>query len=281
MNERQKLIFEGVERDPDAFEKIMQRRAARKRYVIYFTPRSGSSWLTDILRQTNRMGHANELFNPNFMPGIARALQADNITDYIRASRRRLNTRGVFGFEITFHQLKAVFPGENGFVGRFGDVPSFWLIRENIVEQAVSLAKMVSTNVAHSSTSTDEQRKTSDAQFSYDPAVIKRWLKHILNAELGNEDFFERHGISPLRMSYERMMPLGPERVVRLMATHVGVEDLPEMSFEARHQKLATARNSDYAERFRRDEASFLAEVEAQRAPFLARLPNLEAQTAL
>ena len=280
MNLRHTQIFGSVEHDPAVFEAIMQRPEPTKRYVIYFTPRSGSSWLTDILSQTNRMGRANELFNPNFMPNIARALHAGDIHQYIDAAQRKLHTRGTFGFEITFHQLKVIFPGERVFLNHFAQAPCFWLVREDIVEQAVSLAKMVVTEVAHSPNASEEQRRASDTAFEYDAALIKRWLHHILAAEQGNEDFFKRHGMTPLRMSYEAMMPLGPQNTARLMADHVGVSDLQQTQFEPKHEKIGTSRNRDYAARFRQDEADYLAEVDAQRAETLAQLDDLSARVA-
>lgn len=277
MNLRHHQIFGSVERDPAAFEAIMQRPEPTTKYVIYFTPRSGSSWLTDILSQTNCMGRANELFNPNFMPNIARALHAGDIHQYIDASLRKLHTRRTFGFEVTYHQLKVIFPGEQVFLNYFAESPCFWLVREDIVEQAVSLAKMVVTEVAHSPSASEEQRRASDSAFEYDAALIKRWLQHILAAEKGNEDFFKRHGMTPLRMSYEGMMPLGPENTVKLMADHAGVTELLQTQFEPKYEKIGTSRNRDFAARFRKEEADFLAEVDAQRSETLAKLDNLAA----
>jgi LPS sulfotransferase NodH len=268
-------IFGSVEHDPAVFATIMQRPVPSKSYVIYFTPRSGSSWLTDILQQTKRMGHANELFNPDFMPGIAGSLHARDIHHYIDAAQRKLHTRGTFGFEITFHQLKAIFPDERVFIDHFAMAPCFWLVREDVVEQAVSLAKMVVTKVAHSPSAGEEQRRASDAEFDYDATKIKLWLKHILAAEQGNEDFFKHHGMTPLRISYELMMRLGPEKTVRLMADHVGAEALQQTQFAPKHEKIGTSRNRDYAARFRQDEADFVAQVDAQRAETLARLDEL------
>lgn len=275
MNDRHRQIFGNVDCDLEAFEELMTKPVARTQYVIYFTPRSGSSWLTDVLVQTKRLGRATEAFNPNFMPSVAQSCNARNIHDYIAAITRRLQTRGVFGFEVTFHQLKAIFPGEQLFVEHFGNAHCFWLIRENIVEQAVSLAKMVTTKVGHSAFATEEQRKKSDSAFEYDADLIKHWLNHILMAERGNEDFFQRRGMTPLRMSYERMMPLGPDGVTRLMAARIGVTNLPETVFETRHEKLGTSRNSEYAARFREEHAAYLSGVDAERAPYLGKLDDL------
>ena len=63
--------------------------------VIYFTPRSGSSRVSEILFNTKAMGHANELFNPNFMANIAQSVQAKSLRVYVEQSRRKLAVQAV------------------------------------------------------------------------------------------------------------------------------------------------------------------------------------------
>ncbi len=268
-------LFSGIEPDVSVVERMMRLPEPKISYVIYFTPRSGSSWLTDILATTQRLGRANELFNPHFIPNIAKACNAASLTDYINLTKRRLQTQGAFSFEITYHQLRTVFPDPGTFEENYGDLPSFWLIRENIVEQAVSLAKMVATQVAHTASASDESRVAAEQRFKYDPEQIKRWLIHILAAERANEDYFNRFEISPFRMSYEQTTRLGAEAVVKLIANRVGVYDLPDIALESQHGKLGTQLNSNYAQRFVEDERLFLATVEEERAEWLEKLTDL------
>lgn len=268
-------LFDDVPFDPDLYQRVLSQPAADLRFAIYFTPRSGSSWLTDILSQTKRLGVANEAFNPNFIPNIARACNASNLEQYINVLIRRHNHNGVYSFEITMHQLEAVFRRQDLFLKYFGDGPSFWLIRRDIVAQAISLAKMVSTNVAHTAHASEEERRASDKKFNYDANLIRRWLVHILNAERKNEKFFARNRLAPLRMCYEQTTLLSSQQMVNVVARHIGLSDLPPMEFKTGHAKLGTSRNAEFAERFRRDEAIFLAGVEAERAPWLARLHNI------
>ena len=267
--------FRDVPFDPALYEKMLQEKPAELRYVIYFTPRSGSSWLTDILSQTRRLSEANEAFNPNFIPTIARTCNASNLDQYINVLVRRHNHRGVYGFEITMHQLDAVFPDHELFLKHFGGGPCFWLIRRDIVSQAISLAKMVSTNVAHTAHANEEERRASDEKFEYDSALIRRWLVHILNAERKNERFFQCNGLEPLRICYEQTTLLSARQMVDVVSRHLGVPDVPEMEFKSSHTKLGTSRNAEFAARFIDDEASFLAEVDAERAPWLARLTDI------
>ena len=269
--------FKKVDFDPELYERVMRKPPAHTRYVIYFTPRSGSSWLTDILARTRRLSLANEAFNPNFIPNIAQVCNASTLEQYINVLLRRHAQKGIYGFEITMHQFEAVFRDPQVFMEHFGRGPCFWLIREDIVAQAVSLYKMVTTKVTHAPQIDAERRAAAEATFRYDASAIKRWLNHILTAERKNEVLFREFGLSPLRMSYEQLTALGAQRTVDLVTRHLGLKkNLPRVNLESGHVKVGTSMNRDFAERFRREERDFLAKVAAERAPWLDRLDDLE-----
>lgn len=248
------------------------------RLVIYFTPRSGSSWLTDIIRQARRLGSGNEIFNPNFVAGIANGIQALSKADYLTQVQRRFGSKnGRFSFEITAHQLDRLFPDPSEFMDVFNteSCTSAWLIRKDIVAQAVSLAKMVETQVSHTPHASIEERVETDRIFKYDHFKIKRWLVHIRNAELRSEELFEQFGITPFRMCYEDMMLAGPEIVRARIAALLKVpnRNFPELA--PQHEKLGTARNEEFALRFHEEAGDFLRELEAERAPMLEQIEPL------
>lgn len=261
--------------DPERVERIARRAPATKTYVIYFTPRSGSSWLTDVLQQTRQLGAATEAFNPNFIPNIARSIGAVDATSYHELLGRRFQTNGVNGFEITAHQLRRVFAQPDDFFALYGGCRSFWLLREDIVAQAISLAKMVATSVTHSPLHSEEERASTDAAFRYNRRNVMHWLEHILDAERQTEAWFERYGISPLRLSYERIMAAGPRAIANAVAQRVGVSLSKDCEIVARHTKLGTTKNTEFAERFRVDYGRRLAVIDAARAPYLTLLSDL------
>jgi len=265
-------LFRNVVVDPQRQAKMRKRPAAKTSYVIHFTPRSGSSWLTDIIAATGRLSAANEAFNPSFIPKIAQALNATDMDSYIQMLLRRFNTHGVYGVEVTAHQINAVFRNYAAFHRYFGAAPCFWLVRQDIAAQAVSLAKMVTTNVAHTKGPDAETRQSADQRFVYDAALIKRWLKHIHAAEVASETWFAEYGLTPLRMSYEQTTRLSPLQMVNVIARHLGLPDIAPMAFATQHGKLGTDQNTSFADRFREEEAAFMADINAQRGPMLARL---------
>ncbi len=261
--------FENVTHNQTRADQIAMRPMPDHTYVIYFTPRSGSSRLTEILSQTKNLGEATEAFNPNFLPEIAQAVQAKDMQSYIENLSRWLNRNGVFGFEITGHQLNKVFSQPTDFFDVFASAKSFWLIREDIVAQAVSLAKMVSLNIGHTAQSNPDQRAEAEKLFTYEPQKIKRWLNHILAAERLSEAWFARFGILPKRMSYEKMIQMSAGEIADDFAGHLGLPDLPETKFTLQHQKLGTSRNQEFAEQFYADQSEFLKKVAEERQPML------------
>ncbi len=265
-------LFRDIEIDAEKLAKLRRKPRAEKTLAIHFTPRSGSSWLTDIIAQSGALGAAREFFNPKRLPKMAQALGARDLDSYIDLLGRRFGAGGVFSFEITAHQLRAVFPDTDTFIAHFGAVPAVWLIRRDIVAQAVSLAKMVSTSVSHTPLASTDSRAAAEAAFAYDAALIRRWLTHILVAERESEALFAAHAIRPLRLSYEGIMAAGADATLAQLAAHIGVAALPPTPPEPRHSKLGTSLNADYAARFRREEVALLKRVEAERAPWLAQL---------
>lgn len=268
-----KSLFDPFSANPVRQAQLAKIGPPRACFIIYFTPRSGSSRLTEILSQTKRLGMVTEVFNPNFVPNIAKNVQARDLKQYMdRTCRWMARSDGMFSFEITDHQLRAVFPEPQKFFDAFAAQPSFWLIREDIVAQAISLAKMVATKVAHTNTASPAQIAASDQTFAYNRRTIKEWLKHILVAEENSEKNFRAQGITPRRLSYEQLSILSPEQVVQVFVDHLDLELGPMPAFDLKHQRLGTGQNQDFAARFRRDEAGFLRKVAALRKPWLERL---------
>lgn len=265
--------FADLSVDPDRFRADMRRTGARKTYGIFFTPRSGSSWLTDVVSRTGRLGKPDEWFNPAFVPGIARSVNADNLTDYVKMLRRKQAPGGLFGFEVTYYQMLATFGSEAAFLARFpAGTPAFFLMREDIVLQAVSLAKSVATSVYHSRGTPEEEIGRSDREFAYDAGTIEHWLAHILDQELKFERFFARNRLDPVRFSYEEMMAAGREELLAWLAGQLGEAAGAFDAAQEGHRKIGTDKNLAFAERFARENPPFLREVARRRRDTLAAL---------
>ncbi|MEL6124789.1 MAG: Stf0 family sulfotransferase [Pseudomonadota bacterium] len=273
-------LFTNPDFDMEAYLEKLTLYPARRACAIHFTPRSGSSWLTDIIGQTGRLGRALEAFNPNFLPNMVRAANASSRDQYIRMILRKHKRGDVYSFEITGHHLRRSFPRQADFQRYFGAYPSVWLIREDIVAQAISLAKMVTVKVAHAPQTSADAIRAGDARFAYDGAQIRHWVKHIQACEQISERLFAEYGHTPLRLSYERITGRTPEEVTGILARHIGLESLPPTPFETAHRKIATRLNADYADRFRARNGRFVDQVDRARARTLDALTPLPAAGA-
>lgn len=242
----------------------MKRPPPERRYAIHFTPRSGSSWLTDIAEQSGVLGSPRECFNPNFMPEMVCALGALGLTEYIDVLGRRFQAEGNWGFEITHYQLEHVFENAAEFHAHLGDVRHIWLVREDIVAQAVSLQKLDVVGVAHSVNMSAGERTSAEARFDYDAEAIGKWLLHLQRLENITEQYFDDFGITPLRLSYERMISHGSDDVVAALLRFIG-SDASAGDISPRHEKIGTSRNLEFAKRFREENSEFCAEVAEDR----------------
>ena len=144
-------LFDNPDFDPERFETEMKKAPARRRYAIYFTPRSGSSWLTDTLTDSKCLGKPQEFFNPNFIPRIARSLNANSleaISNCCCAGKSWWNISRLRNHDLSMHRVFGIGRKVSRILS--AHLPAFYLRREDMVLQAVSLAKAVKTSVFHS-----------------------------------------------------------------------------------------------------------------------------------
>lgn len=250
---------------------------ARRAYGIVFTPRSGSTLLTELCRRTQVLGVPGEYFRPASMlnPANGRGnfavVPSDSIESYAQGIRRKFKSRAdVFGFQVTPHQIGPLL--ESGDWWRlFPDVPYCTLTRRDLVAQAVSLHLMTVSGVAHSSASADVGERRDAV--AYDEARIYRWLRHVLTAEW----LIERHfaPLRPLRLVYEDFIA-DKAGTLEAIARHVGVAlEAPVVVDDTANRRLADARSQAWCARFRADNESLLTYLTSYRGR--ASIHDLEA----
>jgi LPS sulfotransferase NodH len=271
-----KKPWAGFAREQDILpDRLAERLAAPlpdREFLILFTPRSGSSMLGDLARRTGALGKPIELFNPNHMGDMARSFDATNLQTYVDVARRSQKRGGTFGFKIAYPQLDAVFSSPAAFIAMFPDPHVVWLIRRDIVLQGVSLYKMQATQVAHSPSSTPQERADRETAVTYDAGAIKHWITHIRKAEENTEALIAQAGFTPLRMSYEHNITLKPNQLANVLVRHVGLRTLRLPGVSSAHVKIGTDLNSDLAERFGTEHADWVAQMDEDRGPMLEKI---------
>ncbi|MDC0739364.1 Stf0 family sulfotransferase [Cognatishimia sp. SS12] len=263
--------------DKAQFAALLRQPPAHRCYAVFFTARSGSSWLTDVAARSGVLGLPDECFNPRFVPNMAQNLHAASLDDYMLALRRRRNIAGCFGCELTAHHLRATFGGAATFMRYFDGAKFIWLLREDIVLQGVSLMKMQQTRISHLPQSSAQAIGHADNTVRYDAAAIKRWITHSFQAEERTEALLARYGLAPLRLSYEKITQLPEQALAQYLADYLVAPKVPPLSGRSAHKRIATALNTEYAARFRQEEAQFLRGITQTRWRWVQKVAPLSA----
>lgn len=230
-------------------------------YVIMFMARSGSSWLTSLLSGTGRLGHPEEYINPNFVRGVAQSLNSREPEAFLRLlQRRRKTANGIFGIEVRAFDVQNF--GPEIFFATFGyETVFFNLWRENLILQAISLYRALSSDVWHSTES------RTAAPPPYDEDEIERLALQLLAEENDNLRMLLAHGRRFRPLCYETMVADRPG-TLRLFAEALGVE-LEQSCYtqphESEHSKIGDDWNEEVERRFRQSRPAFVARAEAQR----------------
>lgn len=242
------------------------------RYCIHFTPRSGSTRIVGWCRSTRHLGDPREIYNPAFMRGRAQAFATASLEEFADIVPRKLQIDGIFGLEMTYRQLLMVFKTSDRFMELVRPTHHFWLIREDIVLQAVSSAKMVQTNIGHSVEATADEIMGSDAQFDYRPWELRNRVKQLHWMEQETEAMFKRHNLDVKRLSYEQVNAMQGDKTLALIADHIGAPTPEGLHVTDSHQKLGGSINAEYADKFRSENRRFLDGIEESRAEMIAKL---------
>ncbi|WP_353311421.1 Stf0 family sulfotransferase [Shimia sp. NS0008-38b] len=250
-----------------------------KRYVIFFTPRSGSTRLTDFITRAGGLGHPDECFNPDIVPQLAKQLGADSLESYADRLLRARRDGRVFGCEITYLQMMIMFKSSRRFRRALSPTDLIWLIREDLVAQSVSASRMVQTGVSQSVFSSTKELAQADRDFVYDASAIRSAMLRMLVQEWRTEVVLAQMPHKPLRLSYELVNAFSPRSVLTLIRDHLETEPKDDSQVFSTHQKVSGTKSLEMAERFRAEHAGFVAWVDRRRAKRIAALD--EARAAL
>lgn len=247
--------------------------APSRRYMIAFTPRSGSSYLCERLERTQAVGIPREILNKDLMPLVVEQVPARTPAEYLERVLSARASGDVSGFKTSWYQL-AEFSGElpDGF-DHWDDYRCVYLVRGDLAAQAVSLYRAIGSNVFHTNIPVDDaaRRRLDDLPYHYDD--IAHWYRHLLEQELAWETWFRERSIVPLRVTYEAVHE-DVEAVTRAILSFLGVrgndEGLREPSV---FRKLGGSVSADWADRFATEHAARAGET-VRRGPVAGVLPR-------
>lgn len=244
-------IFTSSELDEPLLASIEKLPDPRSTYIIAMTPRSGSSYLCDVMKASKRFGTPDEVLNVNFIPNILAHIPGRTADEYMRnIFRVRKTPNGISGLKASWFQF-------NNFVQGMADAKQVqkqkfvYLTRRDLAAQAISLYKATASDVFHTNKQHGAEALQKLDELEYDYKKIEQWLHHIATQEAGWRKYFSQHAIVPLAISHEEVDAdvLG---VMKRIAPFVGVDPnnvkLPETA--SVFTKVSDSRNAEWAERF-------------------------------
>lgn len=255
--------FKDIPKKPLWREQLMLRALPKTRYVIFFTPRSGSSRLTDLVENAGGLCSPSEAFNPLLIRKAAIFLGAQNLDDYLGLLMRHRSTNGTFGCEITIPHLYNIFFSDQKFFELYRPTSSIFLFREDIIGQAISLSRLSQTSFTHQTSSSFPQ--STSLNFEYKPAQIRKELYNLLSMERQLERIFRQRSMKPLRLSYEMLINTQPETFLPRIARHVGGSFCRINDIASEHRKIVDQRNVEFAFQFRSENQRLIAKIDKQR----------------
>lgn len=247
---------------------------ANDAYIICTSPRSGSTLLCRMLSQTGVAGHPESYFHePSLeawcadydVPQDPAMSERELLRSVFRAAiDEGTRDTGVFGlrlqrhsFEFFIEKLTVLHPDPAGDRQRleaaFGRTAFVHVTRGEKVEQAISYIKADQSGLWHmSSDGTELERLSPPAEPTYDADRIRRQIAEFETYDLDWNDWFDREGIQPLRLTYEALSDQ-PQEVLRETLGHLELDPNAASGVEPDVSKLADATSRQWAQRFRKE----------------------------
>jgi len=193
-------------------------RHPRRCYVVCAVPRSGSNLLTDGLHATRQAGRPKQFFLEKFEADYGAKHGLDPAKDYAGYVRgiisAKTTSNEVFGFKLMSWYLdnfltrvratRAFGDAETGDLkllqNAFPRLKFVHVFRRNKLRQALSTARALQTGLWKV-----QKGKTIQREPQFDAELIEQCLKEGQRQEKAWECFFQRIGVNPFRVEYEKL----------------------------------------------------------------------------
>jgi LPS sulfotransferase NodH len=242
-------------------ERMARTRPSARCYIVMFSARSGSTWLTSILAATQRLGFPHEYINPSLVRQTAEELDAKTPHDVIAMLRRAKQSRnGVFGLKARAVDIDLF--GADIFADAFAPTAIFFhLWRQNLVAQGASLYRAVATRRYHA-----HSVSTVTEPPSYDADQLINWTRHVAATENANARLLHQRGIPARHLTYEGMIAdraVTVGRFAHALGVPLTTEEVAASGKDV--SKIGDSWNIEVEQRVRRDRAAQILEIETGR----------------
>lgn len=232
-------------------------------YILCSTPRTGSTFLCELLSSTGVAGKPHSYFRSQDLAGWA--AKFDSLTphgkvDFVRfvhATRTFTATlNGVLGIRVMWgtldeilDRLRVHFASKDDIPilqSAFGRIRFIYLYRSDLISQAISLYRAEQTDYWHST-----QRKLHATTPEYDFHEINQRYESIWRDNQAWKRWFENSGVRPYSVSYESL-DSDPEETTVSILRFLEL-DVPITRISAPNQRLADETTIEWRERFVND----------------------------
>ncbi|MGH8545838.1 MAG: Stf0 family sulfotransferase [Gammaproteobacteria bacterium] len=236
---------------------------AHTSYIVCATPRSGSSLLSEALKNTSLAGRAKEYFDQKSESIWRTKWGISSSSDYFRwISDRGTSANGVFGAKIMWEQmaycvrLLRQLPQYQRY--NYNNVPEListvfpnvsyiWIMRRDKVRQAVSNDIAIQTrNYAW----VGDEKPASDRRAIFNFNRLDYLHDRIIAADNAWQQYFTEAGVTPFKVVYEEFVE-GFEQTIRAILEHLSIHMPPNHTFDRpKLKRMADALNDEWARRY-------------------------------
>jgi LPS sulfotransferase NodH len=231
-------------------------------YVILFTARSGSTFLTHEVAATGRLSVPNEWFSWLYIREDTNK-NGGTPVDFLRRLVSGIKSPGgIFGVEtnrLMLELFEDVLPLERIFPRR----PRWFVLRRrNLVSQSISNYIADESRVFHSyQLNAGSDKKIDSVQ--YDSEKLKGYIKKFVEEEIWFFKYLRKKHVVPVELFYEDVVS-DPKSAAMRIANVMGVwlpHEYVSKQIENPMKKLANNKNVEYEKRFRDENSLFLDEI--------------------
>jgi trehalose 2-sulfotransferase len=204
-----------------------------KTYTIAFSPRCGSTLMSEILTAAG-IGAPTEYFqNPYRTNKNFEAEKEEFMLRRLRSLVRERSANNIFGSKMSpAHRaqldwlLEPQVANYEGIDSIFPDHRWIFVKRKDLTRQAISWFIAGETQVWHIK---QNQTDSAEAKVEYNFFSILSTLKDVLADNLNWELYFQKNALFPLTLFYEDFVA-DKKSALRLIATHIGIGSEPLMN---------------------------------------------------
>lgn len=210
--------------------------AGQRGYVICAEPRSGTTFLCQLLRSTGQLGDPREYV---LHPGMVWALEAGTTgIDELLAQASTPN--GIYGIKLFSHQFDVA--GKSRLIDRLPAPVFVHVERRDLLGQAISQVKATQTRRFRAAS--PEVRPPV-----YDRRAVARALRAILRDQARWREYFAINAIEPLVLVYEDIVR-EPRATVEAVARLVGLDGPVAFDPVQLPGRQADASSAEWRQRF-------------------------------